>query len=97
MHRKMLVSGFIRGRDKYTDAQVAALIEELDLIPAFLITPTLVKMYRQELRDKATTARGYKDTINEAIAFTENFLQSDKGIERTEHFNSLFSFVPDNR
>ena len=95
---KIKVFGFTKGRDKYTDAQVAALIEELDLVPAPLITPCLVKQYREEVREACETARATKETVRMAIERCEVYLASEVGKAHTAWFEDLFSFVtPNNR
>ena len=39
MRRKVPLSGFIKKLKGYDDSEVAAIIEDLDLVPAFMITP----------------------------------------------------------
>lgn len=96
--RRIRVSGFTRGRDKYTDAQVAALIEDLDLVPALLITPELVKHYRIEVHEQLSNKLAERESVRRAIEYCELFLQSYEGVKLTEKYNEKFNFmIPFNR
>lgn len=96
--RKIASFGFTKGRNKYTDAQVAALIDELGLVPAVLITPSLVRMYREEVRAACQEKSATKETVRMAVARCEDFLSSEEGKYVTEYYDNLFSSVhPVNR
>lgn len=98
IHRKTPLSGFTKRFRFYNDAEVAAIIEDLDLVPAFLITPDLVKMYRVHLREKAAYENGLKENVKVAIAYTEELLQSDYGRELVNKYRERFSYnIPENR
>lgn len=98
MHRKTPLSGFIKRVRFYNDAQVAAIIEDLDLVPAFLITPDLIKCYRIELRNRAEYENCLKENVAVAIAYTEELLNSDYGRDLVEKYRERFSFkIPQNR
>lgn len=91
-------SGYIKKHFKYNDAQIAALIEDLDLIPALFITPTLIKQYRIELREKLTTMKTLKYNVDLLLGYTEEFLNSEYGRQRVQRWHDEFSLVlPINR
>lgn len=90
--------GYIKKHFKYNDAQIAALIEDLDLIPAIHITPTLIKLYRIELREKLTTMKTLKYNVDLLLGYTEEFLNSEYGRQRVQRWHDEFSLVlPINR
>lgn len=96
--RKMPLSGFTKRVRFYNDAEVAAIIEDLGLVPEFLITPTLVGMYRRELRAKAETENAVKENVRIAIAYTEELLNSEYGRYLIDKYRQRFSyFIPENR
>lgn len=82
----------------YNDAEVAAIIEDLDLVPSFLITPKLVALYRAELREKANSENELKENVRIAIAYTHELLSSDYGRELVEKYRERFNYsIPVNR
>lgn len=95
--KRVRLSGYIKSTFKYSDAEVAALIEELDLVPAFLITPTLIRQYRYELREQYSTKLYNKENVRMALEYTHEFLTSPEGKARVKHFQDLFVFTPENR
>lgn len=98
IHRKMPLSGFTKRVGFYNDAEVAAIIEDLGLVPEFLITPTLVGMYRRELRSKAEATNAVKENVRIAIAYTEELLNSEYGRYLIDKYRERFSyFLPINR
>lgn len=98
IHRKIPLSGFTKRFRFYNDAEVAAIIEDLDLVPSFLITKDLVEHYRIALREKVAYENGLKENVKIAIAYTEELLQSDYGRELVEKYRERFSFhIPENR
>lgn len=90
IRKRIRVSGFTKGRDKYTDAQVAALIEDLDLVPALLITPSLIKEYRVEVRQQLLNKLAHKRTIEVALEYAENFLTSERGKALAYKYEEIF-------
>lgn len=88
--KRIRVSGFTKGRSKYTDAQVAALIEDLDLVPALLITPSLIKEYRAEVRQQFSNKLAHKRSVEIALEYAENFLTSEKGKELAYKYEEIF-------
>lgn len=98
IHQRMPLSGFTKRFRFYNDAEVAAIIEDLDLVPSFLITKELVQRYRIQLREKVAYENGLKENVKIAIAYTEELLQSDYGRELIEKYRERFSFnLPSNR
>lgn len=96
--RKTHLSGFIKRVRFYNDAQVAAIIEDLGLIPEFLITKDMVEQYRRALREKATSENAVKENVRIAIAYTEELLNSEYGRWLVEKYRERFSFnIPENR
>lgn len=91
--KRIRVSGFTRGRDKYTDAQVAALIEDLDLVPALLITPSLVKAYRIEVREQLNARLAEKENVRRAVEYSDLFLCSERGKLLTKKWDKAFQLV----
>lgn len=93
-------SGYIKsvlGR-KFDDCEVAALIEDLELVPEFLITPSLVKTYRNELRNKKELENCNRENVIMAINYTIEFLNSEYGKWRIEEWHKKFDAVlPFNR
>lgn len=93
---KTKVSGYIKR--KFDDAEVAALIEDLDLVPAFLITPSLVKAYRTELREQYLHKMFDKTNVELAVAYTVEFLSSEWGKEMIKKYRERFNTeIPFNR
>lgn len=96
--QKTPLSGYIKHVKMYNDAQVAAIIEDLDLVPEFLITPELVKSYRIALREKAAHANCVRENVELAIAYTEELLNSEYGRYLFKKYSERFSFnIPFNR
>lgn len=96
--RKTHLFGFTKCVRFYNDAQVAAIIEDLGLIPEFLITKDMVEQYRRALREKATSANAVKENVRIAIAYTEELLNSEYGRWLVEKYRERFSFnIPENR
>lgn len=93
---KVNLSGYIKR--KFDDAEIAALIDDLDLVPAFLITPKLVQMYRRELRDRYLSHEFEKVNVELAIAYTVELLSSEYGKEKIQFYRDKFQGkIPFNR
>lgn len=88
--KRIRVSGFTRGRNKYTDAQVAALIEDLDLVPALLITPSLIREYRAEVREQLFSQLAHKRSVEVALEYAESFLTSERGKALAYKYEEIF-------
>lgn len=98
MLRKIPLSGFTKRVRFYNDAEVAAIMEDLGLVPEFLITPSLIGLYRRELRAKAESENAVNENVRIAIAYTEELLNSEYGRFLIEKYRERFSyFIPQNR
>ena len=64
---------------KFDDAELAALVEDLDLVPSYLITPSLLRVYRSELRERIITKQFNKENVELAIAYIQELLSSEYG------------------
>lgn len=82
----------------YNNAEVAAIIEDLDLVPEFLITPSLIDAYRRELRAKAQEVNCVRENVRLAVAYTEELLNSEYGRYLVAKYRERFSYnIPVNR
>lgn len=96
--QKVPLSGFIKKLKGYDDAEVAAIIEDLDLVPAFMITPSLIKIFRIELRSKAEAMNADKENVFVALAYIDELLNSEYGRSIVQKYRERFNFsIPLNR
>lgn len=76
-YAKVTPSAYIKR--KFDDAELAALVEDLDLVPSYLITPSLLRVYRHELRERIITQQFNKENVELAIAYIQELLSSEYG------------------
>lgn len=84
---------------KLNNFEIAALMEELDLVPEIFITPSVVNLYRDEMHVRLKERMLFdRDIVKIAVEYTFMFLNSDYGQSLVKKYQEKFSYqLPLNR
>lgn len=84
---------------KLNNFEIAALMEELDLVPEVFITPSVVDLYRDEMHNRLKERMLFdRDIVKIAVEYTFMFLDSDYGQSLVKKYQEKFSYqLPLNR
>lgn len=98
IRKSVPLSGFIRALKGFSNPQIAAIMEDLGLIPVLFITPRIIDTWRIEMADKLQNEKGDKELIRVAVAYMHDLLTSERGRELVAKYEQNFSFeIPLNR
>lgn len=84
---------------KLNNCEIAALMDDLDLVPEIFITPSVIELYRDEMYKRLKERLLFdRDIVKLAIEYTFMFLDSDYGKSLIRKYHEKFSLqLPLNR
>lgn len=84
---------------KLNNYEIAALMEDLDLVPEVFITPSVVNLYRDEMHKRLKERMLFeRDIVKIAIEYTFMFLNSEYGHSLVRKYEEKFNYqLPLNR
>lgn len=94
--KKRQIYGFI-GR-KFSNPEVAAIMDDLDLLPEPFITPMIVEQFRSELREKLLSNVYDRQLVRMLVEACWSMLNTDYGRDLIRSYSEKFSnTIPLNR
>lgn len=84
---------------KLNNFEIAALMDDLDLVPEIFITPSVVETYRDEMHKRLKERMLFdRDIVKIAVEYTFMFLGSEYGKSLIRKYQERFSLqIPFNR